>query len=139
MFVRTLLAPARHRTGARYALLLGGLLALPGPCVTCKLYPFLRSAASHTTTAFEGNQRRDSHPVKLVASCPEHHEYRLGAASQTTLVATSQLAALPLPGSLAPSGSANGIFLTGPTLTGPAPPFLVSQSPRAPPLAFPRV
>jgi len=139
MSIQIILASTRHRTGARYALLLGGLLALPGPCVTCKFQSFLRGTAQHTTTAFEGNQQRNNHSVRLTASCPEHHEYRLGAASQTTLVAKSQSAALPVQLTLNYSGSVVGSPLTLPALTGPAPPLLVSRSPRAPPLTFPRV
>ncbi len=139
MFAPTLLVSARHRTGALYALLLGGLLALPGPCVTCKFQSFLRGTAQHTTTAFEGNQQRDNHSAQLVASCPEHHEYRLGATSQTTIVAKSHVAALPVLLSLSYSESADESFPPLPTFTGPAPPLLVSRSPRAPPLAFPHV
>ena len=122
--------------------LLAGMLALPGPCVFHQLHLLPTERPEHLTTIVSSHPKlRRTDPIRasLVAPCPEHHEHRLTAQPQTTLLAKSQLAALPAQLSLGHASSAAEAALRGLTVAGPAPPLLVSPAPRAPPFAFPRV
>ena len=122
--------------------LLAGLLALPGPCIVCKLQQLpadLRASIEFTSRRSEVQHATSREHPQLAALCREHHEHRLTAQPTPTTLAQHHFA-LPLqsPHSIG-LASASKVRIAALTFTGPSPPVLDYCSPRAPPLAFPRV
>ncbi len=133
MFAQRVLISTCHRI---YALLLAGILALPGPCMACKLDSLLRNAEPHTTVAFEEVQRPDYSSVRLLARCSEHHEYRLTQQQSSISTAANRNMAVPVSLSFGlPEPTTVGRAQT-PAFTGPSPPLLVRTFSRAPPFLF---